>query len=119
MSLYHTVLICGGRDYDDQKRVYDVLRRLVSENGTRVVIHGGCRGADTLAEMAASRLGVPTQVEYPDWERYGKVAGHIRNTKMLTQYKPDLVVAFPGGSGTAHTVRTARSLNIEVMEVRT
>jgi len=117
MPLYHTVVVCGGRDYSDQETVTQTLHRLIREHGTRIVIHGGCRGADTLTENAARELGLVTKIEYADWDKFGKSAGPIRNTKMLTRYKPDLVVAFPGGRGTAHTVRIARSLNITVMEI--
>ena len=36
---------------------------------------------------------------------------------MLDEGKPDLVVAFPGGRGTAHMTRIARGAGIEVIEV--
>jgi hypothetical protein len=43
-------------------------------------------------------------------------AGPIRKQQMLDEGKPDLVVAFPGGRGTAHMVRIARAAGIEVIE---
>jgi hypothetical protein len=36
---------------------------------------------------------------------------------MLVEGKPDLVVAFPGGRGTAGMMRLAKAANVEVIEV--
>ncbi len=47
------------------------------------------------------------------WETYGKAAGPIRNREMLLNL-PALVVAFPGGKGTADMVRQAERAGIPV-----
>lgn len=39
--------------------------------------------------------------------------------KMLADGKPDLVVAFSGGRGTAHMVKIALAAGVEVLEVQT
>jgi len=49
-----------------------------------------------------------------EWHRHGKRAGPIRNQRMLEEGQPDLIVAFPGGHGTADMVRRARQAGIEV-----
>lgn len=54
--------------------------------------------------------------EIADWSKYGKAAGPMRNQKMLDEYKPDLVVALPGGRGTADMVSRARVAGVEVIE---
>ena len=55
---------------------------------------------------------------YPaDWELHGKSAGPIRNQQMLIEGKPDLVLAFPGGKGTAHMVSIAKKKGVKVIEV--
>lgn len=51
------------------------------------------------------------------WSTYGNAAGPIRNQEMVDT-KPDIVVAFPGGTGTADAVRRARSAGIEVLEIK-
>lgn len=51
-----------------------------------------------------------------DWERNGRAAGPIRNRQMLDG-KPDLVIAFPGGKGTADMVAEAKRRGIAVREV--
>ena len=54
----------------------------------------------------------------PDWEKHGRAAGPIRNKLMLDEGRPDLVVAFPGGRGTANMVKQASAASVEVIEVR-
>ena len=41
----------------------------------------------------------------------------MRNQKMLDEGKPDLVVAFAGGRGTADMVRIAKRSGVEVREI--
>lgn len=43
--------------------------------------------------------------------------GPIRNSKMLLDGKPTLVVAFAGRRGTADMVQKARAAGVEVIEV--
>jgi predicted Rossmann-fold nucleotide-binding protein len=42
----------------------------------------------------------------------------VRNRQMLTEGRPDLVVAFPGGKGTANMVALARKAGVEIVEVQ-
>jgi hypothetical protein len=37
---------------------------------------------------------------------------------MLMEGKPDLVVAFPGGRGTANMIEQARKAGVEVLEIK-
>lgn len=56
--------------------------------------------------------------EYPaDWKRYGMAAGPIRNRRMLKEGKPDIVIAFAGGRGTADMVRQAKAAGVPVVKV--
>lgn len=78
------------------------------------IAHGCARGADTLAGEWAKANDVPVK-EYPaEWSLYGRRAGIFRNNDMLDDFRPDVVVAFPGGKGTAHMVETARMAKIPV-----
>lgn len=82
------------------------------------IIHGACRsGADLWADEWA--VVNWTQIEeYPaDWAKYGRAAGPIRNRRMISEGKPDLVLAFPGGRGTSDMVRRAELAGITVERV--
>ena len=54
--------------------------------------------------------------ELPDGTRYDALAGPRRNRRMLDR-RPDLVLAFAGGRGTADMVRQARASGVRVIEV--
>jgi hypothetical protein len=107
------VLVCGGRDYGDFGRVDLVLREIQPD----MVIHGGYRGADSLANRWAAYNDVPCLRVPAKWMTHRKAAGPIRNAQMLELGQPTLVVAFPGGDGTADMVAKARAAGVPVMEV--
>ena len=65
------------------------------------IISGMASGADTFAVEWAARFGFPLRAFPAEWDKHGRSAGPIRNQRMLDEGKPDLVVAFPGGKGTA------------------
>jgi|SRR5579885_757659 len=109
------VLVCGGRDYGDRAVLFTALDRLHAEHRFTVLIAGGARGADTLAAEWARERGIPTEIYMADWKRQRRAAGPIRNERMLREGKPDLVVAFPGGKGTAGMVALARGAGVEVV----
>lgn len=110
------VLVCGGREYKDYTFVSEVLNALHKENGIEVVINGGARGADATSTEWAENHCVPFYVFPANWEAYGRSAGPIRNSQMLKQSQPNLVIAFPGGKGTAHMVEIAKRAGVEVVE---
>lgn len=81
------------------------------------IIHGGARGADRGADEWGVANWVPVHEFKADWDKYGKLAGPIRNKEMLEIGKPDLVIAFPGGKGTSNMVQQAKEAGVEVIEV--
>lgn len=111
------VLACGGRDFKGRQRVYDVLNAWHKERAITHLIHGGALGADTLAGQWAQTRGVQEVKCAANWTKHGKGAGPIRNRRML-ELKPDIVIAFPGGRGTADMVKVAKEASIMVVEVK-
>lgn len=111
-----TVLVCGGRDYHDREFLFLQLSTLHEEDKIEKIINGGAPGADTLSTLWAARTGVQFSIYRADWHRHGMAAGPIRNQRMLDDGKPNLVVAFPGGTGTADMVRKARAANVKVID---
>lgn len=116
------VLVCGGRDYDDEDMLYAVLDQINAKQTIKCIIEGGARGADRLARNWAEGHGVCV-MEFPaNWEHDGKAAaGPIRNARMLKYGQPDMVVAFPtpDSKGTWDMVkRTERAkIRLAVFEI--
>lgn len=109
-----TVIVTGGRDYDDFAMVADVLEALSPER----IVQGGALGADQNARRWAEASGVECVTVEADWDKHGKAAGPIRNREMLERFRGDsLLVAFPGGKGTENCVKTAVALNYVVLRV--
>lgn len=133
------VLVCGGRLYGatnlakqppaqapqtplfrtpeygpslERNALYAILDAEHRARPFEVLIHGAARGADQLAGEWAKSRGVSLDVYPADWDKHGRSAGPIRNGRMLVDGKPDMVIAFPGGKGTADMVRQARRAGI-------
>jgi hypothetical protein len=81
------------------------------------IISGAATGADSVAiDWAVCNLS--SFGEYPaNWEKFGRIAGFIRNQEMLDKESPNIVIAFPGHAGTADMIRRARKAKIEVRKM--
>lgn len=115
------VLVCGGRDFRDRAAVAAALKlykpERLTEVGWHIIIHGGCpTGADKLADEWCDVFGVRKRVYLADWKKHGLAAGPLRNARMLAEGKPDVVIAFPGGRGTADMVRKAEAAGVPVVK---
>ena len=81
------------------------------------IISGGASGVDDIA-IDWAVVNWCEFKEYPaDWKKYKKAAGFRRNQQMLDEGRPDLVIAFPGGNGTAHMVKIAKDAGVPVREI--
>lgn len=112
------VLVCGSRGWKDEEAIVWKLDQLLAEHDDLELISGGAVGPDTMAFGWAMDNAVPITVMEPDWQKYGRRAGIIRNDQMLDT-SPDLVLAFWDGKskGTKHTIDSAhkRQITIEVI----
>lgn len=125
------IIVCGGRNFKDKDHIFDVLDNLHEEIGVELIIEGGASGADQLARWWAEKRGVAFQTYEADWSDlnapgavpreglrgwYNVRAGFDRNQRMLNEGKPDRVVTFEGGAGTADMVNKAEAAGIEVLQ---
>lgn len=120
------LLVTGGRDYADWRRVHAELDAIHDELGIGVLIEGGCRYQDPRgARLSADRFAwewamaaqVPCFTFWAPWRRYGKPAGPLRNTTMVRMTRPHLGLAFPGGSGTENCVDALHAAGVKVRRV--
>jgi len=109
------ILICGDRNWYDENEI--CCRLLQLNDKEDIIITGGARGADSIANKIATNLKFKTIVKMADWEKYGRSAGPIRNREMLA-LKPDLVIAFHNNidqsKGTKDCITAAAKLKIPV-----
>ncbi len=120
-------IITGGRTYTLTVRDAKWLDGLVTERGIRLIIEGGCRRKDYRGDMLptadygayrwAMSRGLPVATVDANWDLHGKAAGPIRNGQMLMLLSPgDIVIAFPGGTGTADMCAQAEREGFEVVK---
>jgi predicted Rossmann fold nucleotide-binding protein DprA/Smf involved in DNA uptake len=102
------IAIVGSRSFKDFDYLEKRLNALFSSLGKpALIISGGATGADSLAEQYAIRYGIPTKIHSPDWKRFGKTAGFLRNQLIVRD--SDIIITFWDGEskGTAHTIALA------------
>ena len=108
------IVVTGGRGFSDR----ELLAKTLDNYSIAELAQGGASGADRLAKEWAKANNTPVVTFEADWKQFGYAAGPMRNLQMLKDFAPDLVVAFPGGSGTADCVRKARQLGFLVVVVK-
>lgn len=97
------VIIAGSRTFNgrthDTLDLYGMVKRLVQESGFDVteVVCGGAQGIDKVGERWALVNHIPIKYFLPDWERFGKKAGPIRNREMA-QYADAAIILWDGKS---------------------
>ena len=129
------VLVTGARDWTDYDKIVFGLSVAIEDltnanpaDKNIVIIHGGARGADSMAEnyvkqtrdyFAGHGFTIRSEVYKADWNKYGKGAGPIRNQQMVDT-GADVCVAFrfEESRGTADCIRRAKAAGIPVTEYR-
>lgn len=111
------VLVCGDRNWSNRNLIEQVLAELPKGS---LVIHGGARGADTIAGEVAKGLGFYVRAYEARWEFYGKAAGPIRNKAMLSE-NPEAVFAFHNdivnSKGTKNMIKQAEEAGIKLIKI--
>jgi hypothetical protein len=120
------VLVCGGRNKNPAD-IWNWLERFLRDEiesnlghsmwPISALMHGGAKGADEGAGQWAESEGIEPLVFKANWKSHGRSAGPRRNSIMLREGRPDIVIAFPGGAGTKNMVEQARGL-VPVIEVK-
>lgn len=110
------IVVCGSRLSRAFKPVAAVLDSTHETTPIDLLIQGGSTGVDANAACWAQRRKVPCLEVVANWGVYGRAAGPIRNQQMADM-RPDLVIAFPGGTGTADMVRRAEAAGIPVQKI--
>lgn len=85
--------IVGSRRRDTAKDRMLVTNKFMElyEEGDQIV-SGGCpNGGDKFAEIISKANGIPITIFYPNWKRFGNIAGFERNTYIADE--SDILIA--------------------------
>ena len=102
--------IVGSRTFDDYETFRKVVDEFLRDNNFKLIriISGGCRGADTLANRLSQENDVDLITFMPEWGKYGKRAGLIRNQEIIKSC--DVCLAFWDGisNGTSNAIASCK-----------
>ena len=109
------VIACGSREWSGD--VSDVLSRYVDKSA--ILITGGARGADRLADQWAEISGIQRIIIPANWKGVGRYAGLQRNELMISIFPVVLVIAFWDGQsrGTQDMIARAERHHVPVKVV--
>ena len=116
LPVQFVIAVTGGRRYNDKDKVWKSLDKLLEKyNGDVRLVVGDCTGADALAREWADARNIHKDVFDADWDKLGRAAGPIRNQAMV-DFGFDLLMAYPGGFGTANMIKLTEKKGIPVKE---
>lgn len=129
-SGYKTVFkiaVIGSRDYTDYTSFLEILSHKlneIQEKSNKNILHdnlmlvsGGAKGVDTMAETFAKRTSRPFALFPANWDGYGKAAGFIRN-KQIVDFS-DMGIAFlkNNSAGTRNTIELFKKQGKKIIVV--
>ena len=105
------IAIIGSRKFSNYSFMKNSILNIVKIEDIDYVVSGGAKGADTLGELFAKEYNLKTMIFKPEWNRYGKAAGMIRNSDIVKN--ADIIIAFPIGAskGTYDSISKGKKLN--------
>jgi len=104
--------IVGSRNFTSYKYFCQVIAQVKGE--IALIISGGARGADTLAERYAKERAIPYLVFPANWDEYGKQAGILRNQDIVDNAEAMIAFLSPESKGTRDSIKRARIKGIPV-----
>lgn len=98
------IAVVGSRGFDD----YNKMKKILDGFDIKLIVSGGAKGADSLAERYAVENDIETIIFEPEWNKYGMKAGYLRNIKIVDS--ADIIIAFWDGEskGTLHSINWAK-----------
>jgi hypothetical protein len=111
------ILVTGSRNWNDGTAVEAAIVTAVRELGDRIspvtIVHGGARGADSIAESVAHKYRLNVECHPAAWDTRGRAAGVIRNSEMVNA-GADVCLAFikDQSRGASHCAAAAEKAGI-------
>lgn len=107
---YMKLAVIGSRTFNDYPRLKMSLDVYNTLYPITLIVSGGARGTDSLAERYAEEKGIPMQIFPAQWNKYGRSAGYKRNRDIIMAC--DKVYAFwdMKSTGTGNSIELAKKL---------
>ena len=106
------IAVVGFRNFTD----YELLKKTLDDSYDKpwILISGGAKGADTLAEQYADEKGYEKIIHLPDKKKYGRGAFHRRNQLIVEDADEMIAFLLNESKGSKHSLELARKKGIPV-----
>lgn len=105
-------IVAGSRYFDD----YEILCEVIRESGINIttLISGHAPGADLTAERWADLTRTPKEIYPANWNKDGKAAGPIRNSKMAQVAEAAIVICMKDSRGSHDMIEKAKAKKLKL-----
>lgn len=80
------------------------------------IVSGGCpKGGDRFAELIAKKYGIPILIFYPNWTKFKKGAGLVRNSDIANN--SDILIGCVSDDRTGGTEDTIKKYKNKVLKI--
>ena len=109
--------IVGSRNFHDYQSFKTAVLKVLNGIKPEVIISGGCRGTDKMAEVFAKENSIEVLIFPADCEQFGKGGFLLRNTEIVNACTH--MIAFPSrtGRGTQDSIRKAKDKILKILYV--
>jgi hypothetical protein len=113
------IYVSGGADYEDHRRIWQVLDEVHGRHPQMVLLHGGSRtGAERIAALWAGEHKVPQVAFAPDFAKHSRAAAPFKRNDRVLSIMPRGIIIFPGGGIQDNLFDKARAAGIAVLDHR-
>jgi len=110
----YKLAIVGSRSFDDYELFTEIMGKFLIGKQIDLIISGGAKGVDTMAEHYAKVKGIQTIIHKPNWEKFGRPAAFIRNRQIVEDSNIVLSIWDGDSNGTKHSMDIAKKLGKEL-----
>lgn len=102
--------VIGSRGFDDYDLMKSYLDRIHAVEPITQIVSGGASGADSLGAKWSDENSIYKKIYRPDWNKYGKKAGFLRNMSIV-ENSDKIIVFWDGRSkGSEHSINLCKKI---------
>jgi len=110
--------VVGSRGFNDYDLLKSKLDAIHLRKPITCIVSGGAKGADSLGEKWAKENNIETLIFIPEWDKYGKKAGFLRNEDIIKNSDAVVAIWDEVSKGTAHSISLAKKYNKSCLVVK-